>query len=150
MANEDYAPVIGLEKTKVAKWTQDKIRGAIKKVLEGIMEAEAEELLQAKPYERSEGREGLQKRQLSSRRGHKVEGEPGFPGSPSRTGLLCAYSTHWIRTGEALPVKLPLPLYSAVIEFASRQRSFSETLSVAFPLTRVAVPMAVFLPQTFL
>jgi len=48
MAKEDYTPIIGLEKTKVAKWIEDKIRGAIKEVLEGIMEAEAEELFCAK------------------------------------------------------------------------------------------------------
>ena len=56
MAKDNYTPTIGIEKTKVAKWIEDKIRGAIKEVLEGIMEAEAEELVCAKPYERADER----------------------------------------------------------------------------------------------
>lgn len=73
MAKENYTPIIGLEKTKVAKWIEDKIRGAIKEVLEGIMEAEAEELLCAKPYERNgertDYRNGKRKRKLTTRVG---------------------------------------------------------------------------------
>lgn len=73
MAKDNYTPTMGLEKTKVAKWIEDKIRGAIKEVLEGIMDAEAEELLCAKPYERSEDRadyrNGKRKRKLTTRVG---------------------------------------------------------------------------------
>jgi len=73
MAKDNYTPVIGLEKTKVDAWIEDKIRGAIKEVLDGIMETEAEELLCAKPYERSEDRadyrNGKRKRKLTTRVG---------------------------------------------------------------------------------
>lgn len=73
MAKDNYTPTIGLEKTKVAKWIEDKIRGAIKEVLEGIMEAEAEELVCAKPYERADERadyrNGKRKRTLQTRVG---------------------------------------------------------------------------------
>ena len=73
MAKDNYTPVIGLEKTKVDAWIEDKIRGAIKEVLEGIMEAETEELLCAKPCERSDERadyrNGKRKRKLTTRVG---------------------------------------------------------------------------------
>ena len=73
MAKDKYTPTIALEKTKVAKWIDEKIKGAIKEVLEGIMDAEAEELLCAKPYERTgerkDYRNGKRKRSLKTRVG---------------------------------------------------------------------------------
>lgn len=73
MAKTDYTPKIELDRNKVADWINNQIRGAMKEVLEGIMEAEAEELLCAKPYERTEERadyrNGKRKRKLTTRVG---------------------------------------------------------------------------------
>jgi transposase-like protein len=73
MAKENYTPKIELDQKKVADWINEQVKGAVKEVLEGIMEAEAEELLCAKPYERSEDRadyrNGKRKRKLATRVG---------------------------------------------------------------------------------
>ena len=73
MAKTDYTPKIELDRNKVASWINDQVRGAIKEVLEGIMEAEAEEFLCARPYERTEERQdyrnGRRKRKLTTRVG---------------------------------------------------------------------------------
>jgi len=73
MAKTNYTPKIELDRNKVADWINEQIKGAIKEVLEGIMEAEAEELLCAKPYERTDERadyrNGKRKRNLQTRVG---------------------------------------------------------------------------------
>jgi hypothetical protein len=42
MAKDNYTPKIKLDRNKVADRINEQVRGAIKEVLEGIMEAEAE------------------------------------------------------------------------------------------------------------
>ena len=73
MAKENYTPKIELDQKKVANWINEQVRGAVKEVLEGIMEAEAEELVCARPYERTDEREdyrnGKRKRKLQTRVG---------------------------------------------------------------------------------
>lgn len=73
MAKYNYTPKIELDRNKVTNWINEQVRGAIKEVLEGIMEAEAEELLCAKPYERTDERadyrNGKRKKNLQTRVG---------------------------------------------------------------------------------
>lgn len=73
MAKDNYTPRIDLDEKKVAGWIDERIRGAIKELFEGIMEAEAEELICAKPYERSDERKdyrnGNRRRTIKTRVG---------------------------------------------------------------------------------
>ena len=106
MAKDNYTPTIGLEKTKVAKWIEDKIRGAIKEVLEGTMDAEAEELICAKPYERSDERQdcrnGKRKRKLTTRVGEIELEVPRMRVLQFRTEVIERYRRMEISLEEAM------------------------------------------------
>lgn len=55
MAKDNYTPKIKLDRNKVADRINEQVRGAIKEVLEGIMEAVA-----SKPFRCSTGKMGTQ------------------------------------------------------------------------------------------
>jgi putative transposase len=70
MAKNNSTGIVEVNESEVRSYLDQQVKEAVKRVLEEIMNAEAEELLCAKPYERSEDRQdyrnGSRKRNLKS------------------------------------------------------------------------------------
>lgn len=73
MAKNNSTGIVEVNESEVRSYLDQQVKEAVKRVLEEIMNAEAEELLCAKPYERSEDRQdyrnGSRKRNLKTRVG---------------------------------------------------------------------------------
>jgi transposase-like protein len=62
MAKNDSTCIVRVEESEIREYLDKQVRKAMKRVLEEIMNAEAEELICAGPYERSEGRRDHRRR----------------------------------------------------------------------------------------
>lgn len=73
MAKNNSTGIVRVDESEIRNYLDQQVREAVKQVLEEIMNAEAEELICAGPYERSEGRRdwrnGTRKRKLKTRVG---------------------------------------------------------------------------------
>jgi len=62
MAKKDSTCIVRVEESEIREYLDKQAREAVKRVLEEIMNAEAEELICADPSERSEGRRDHRRR----------------------------------------------------------------------------------------
>ena len=86
----------------MANWINEQTRGAIKEVLEGIMEAEVEVLVWGKPYERQDYRNVRRKRKLQIRVGETELEVPRLRVLQFQPGVIDRYHRVQISIEEAM------------------------------------------------
>jgi putative transposase len=73
VAHDDSTKLIHVDEGEVQTYLAEAVKGAVRDVFEAVLEAEAQELLQARPYERTttrrDYRNGKRQRQLLTRVG---------------------------------------------------------------------------------
>lgn len=106
MAKNNSTCMVRVEESEIREYLDKQVREAVKQVLEEIMNAEAEELICAGPYERSEGRRdwrnGTRKRKLKTRVGEIELSVPRLRTLAFQTMIFERYRRMEISLEEAL------------------------------------------------
>jgi transposase-like protein len=106
MAKTDSTCIVRVEESEIREYLDKQVREAVKRVLEEIMNAEAEELICAGPYERSEGRRdhrnGTRRRKIKTRVGEIELSVPRLRTQAFQTMIFERYRRMEISLEEAL------------------------------------------------
>ena len=106
MAKNDSTCIVRVEESEIREYLDEQVREAVKQVLEEIMNAEAEELICAGPYERSESRRdhrnGTRKRKIKTRVGEIELSVPRLRTLAFQTMIFERYRRMEISLEEAL------------------------------------------------
>lgn len=106
MAKNHSTGIVRVEESEIRKYLDVQVKEAVKQVLEEIMNTEAEELLCARPYERSEERRdyrnGSRKRKLKTRVGEIELSVPRLRALAFQTMIFERYRRMEISLEEAL------------------------------------------------
>jgi len=87
MAKNDSTCTFRVEESEIREYLDKQVREAVKQVLEEIMNAEAEELICAGPYERSESRRDHRRRDQEAQDQDQGGGDRALRSPPEDPGI---------------------------------------------------------------
>lgn len=106
MAHDDSTKLIRVDEGEVQAYLAAAVKGAVRDVFEAVLEAEAQELLQARPYERTttrrDYRNGTRQRQLLTRVGDITLNVPRLRTVPFQSQIVDRYKRMESSLEEAL------------------------------------------------